>query len=1084
MKFKLFEKINNRKKLPILESLSPRNNLDKDKFGVYYQALNQILKNKNNKNIGITGAFGSGKSSIINSYLNRNKFIRRKSIKISLASFEKTSTELEKNFDNHNLGNTKDIEVMIIQQLLFFINKSKLRYSRFSRINNQSSFLINIKSLLFSTLTVIGFYLLIREKITNYFYIDFSRNLFYINLSLLFFILFFIFIFFIIKSFFIFLNKGFSINKVKINNSELEFLFYESESNFNKYIDEIMYFFDKTKIKYMFIEDLDRFNNPYIFVKLREINYLINNRKNNKKIIRFIYVLSDNFFQQENRVKFFDVIIPIIPVITSNNSKDILLRRFKEIKNETGRKIKNKISIDKINNLSFFIDDMRILNNLINEFFLYINILNNSNIDYEKLFGIIIYKNYFPSDYVKLNKNLGIVANILKNKKKYIEKCKEENLNLLNEKEKTKFDLLKNDFTKDELIDLFWMKIENIQTQSPINNFSVFTNDGKSSNIKKNTYSNPIEMFDLFINSIDIYINLDNGLALSLNEEDDKNKTKIKEYAKDFKKRYEIVIQKNDDLLSSLENEIILLKDKNLSIDSWKFSDICNNLGNQNVFHELFENERLNLSEKNRNLIIFLIRNDMLDETYPNYLTYFHEEGISFHENEYVVGVFNENIDPKNYTLYNLNSIIDRVNSDYFSRKEILNLKLIDFLINNTAKDKYINHKKNLYNQLQNGESSSINFIINFLSLYPNQNEFYFEFSKIYDNLWEDIHDSELSKEIKDNILFSILMYVEIEDIKKLNKKGIIKKYIENMNNFLYIYKEKNINDITDKIEKILLELKIKFNNLLLINDCKDIINIISSNNFYEINENMIVSLLNYNCQNNNYNFYEAPYSTILESCDSNLIKYIKDNMHIFIEMYVKIYSYQNVHFVEKEEHVLDFLNNSSDIRLVENFMENINIKISLIKEVKNSIFWHYLFETDKIEPNWENIFKYKHVFLSQHKKINKFLERNVDDIVKYEFKYNITTIDLLNNFYNDKDVDALVKKKILINVYSHLKINEKTSFIKNIPIFSKILDKEKRIKINIKEINANLLELLKKDHFISSFKQKNDYYIVYYHLK
>ncbi|MCV5359604.1 pcar domain protein, partial [Escherichia coli] len=50
-----------------------------------------------------------------------------------------------------------------------------------------------------------------------------------------------------------------------------------SPSLLNVYIDEIVYFFDSTKYDVVIFEDLDRFNNGRIFVKLREINQIINN---------------------------------------------------------------------------------------------------------------------------------------------------------------------------------------------------------------------------------------------------------------------------------------------------------------------------------------------------------------------------------------------------------------------------------------------------------------------------------------------------------------------------------------------------------------------------------------------------------------------------------------------------------------------------------------------------------------------------------------------------------------------------------------------------------------------------------------
>ena len=55
-----------------------------------------------------------------------------------------------------------------------------------------------------------------------------------------------------------------------------------------------------------------------IFVHLRELNNLLNNDDSIKrKPIVFVYAVRDDIFSKEDRTKFFDFIIPIIPDITA-----------------------------------------------------------------------------------------------------------------------------------------------------------------------------------------------------------------------------------------------------------------------------------------------------------------------------------------------------------------------------------------------------------------------------------------------------------------------------------------------------------------------------------------------------------------------------------------------------------------------------------------------------------------------------------------------------------------------------------------------------------------------------------------------
>ena len=64
--------------------LTPIDNLDGEQESI--KALHWALNNKQIKNIALTGPYGSGKSSVINSYLKLHK--ECKAIKISLATFD------------------------------------------------------------------------------------------------------------------------------------------------------------------------------------------------------------------------------------------------------------------------------------------------------------------------------------------------------------------------------------------------------------------------------------------------------------------------------------------------------------------------------------------------------------------------------------------------------------------------------------------------------------------------------------------------------------------------------------------------------------------------------------------------------------------------------------------------------------------------------------------------------------------------------------------------------------------------------------------------------------------------------------
>ena len=132
---------------------------------------------------------------------------------------------------------------------------------------------------------------------------------------------------------------------------------HDERSIFNIYLDEILYFFQCTDYNVVIIEDLDRFNTTEIFLKLRELNHLINKSEMIGRKVRFIYAVKDDMFKDSSRSKFFDYITTVIPVITTSNSKDKLKEALKELGYE------NWISDEDIRDIAFHIDDMRLLYN-------------------------------------------------------------------------------------------------------------------------------------------------------------------------------------------------------------------------------------------------------------------------------------------------------------------------------------------------------------------------------------------------------------------------------------------------------------------------------------------------------------------------------------------------------------------------------------------------------------------------------------------------------------------------------------------------------------------------------------------------
>ncbi|MEP1554304.1 MAG: ATP-binding protein, partial [Paraglaciecola sp.] len=353
---------------------------------IYQKAFDFCLGRKEISNIALTGPYGSGKSSIIRGLIDQKDIQQENStLEISLASFEST-----KDIDD------KQIELSILQQMIYSSSASQLPKSRFKRIRTpKNSTLVAISSLAW----VIGFILLF----------SFWKEIFSIELwTLPFFIVNLLTASFLVISYKLIKTLyenvyGSSFKKISLKNIEVE-KGDEENSILNKYLDEILYFFEMTNYKLVIFEDIDRFDSPDIFTKLREINTLINQNEDikSKRHIQFLYALKDSIFTENERTKFFEFIIPVIPVIGFSNSSDLLIPRIKNIPDLT-----KNIDLRFVEDVSEFLNDARLVNNIFNELLIYWQEVNDSALNVTSLFAIMVYKNVFGKDFEDLHHSKG-----------------------------------------------------------------------------------------------------------------------------------------------------------------------------------------------------------------------------------------------------------------------------------------------------------------------------------------------------------------------------------------------------------------------------------------------------------------------------------------------------------------------------------------------------------------------------------------------------------------------------------------------------------------------------------------------------
>lgn len=393
----------NNRNLIKLKPLVPSKNAENGEL--YSNLLKDAINNEDVYNVALTGGYGSGKSSVIETFLENNKDVNP--IRISLANFNFENTEQKQNYSNPkkwskvfglNSDSTNEqiqLEISLLQQFLF--QSKSWEKDKSDNVFKNMSFnkKINI-SITLLLLSCSAFFILWHPVFLIKwfdFYVD-SLVYYYISIIVL------------VTTFFWFTynlswgTKKFKTTKVDIKPIALEV---SNDSNhisiLNNYLFEIVKFFKNEKIKLVILEDIDRLESHDLFQKLREINNILRYNPDTKDLkIKFVYLLKESVFKNEkDKTKFFDLIIPVVPYVDNQNSKNQLLNLIAE-----RVKINDKIR-EVISTASLSIDEMRTVINISNEFAIYNHITEGKNLVPEKLLAIIIYKNLFPSDFENIH---------------------------------------------------------------------------------------------------------------------------------------------------------------------------------------------------------------------------------------------------------------------------------------------------------------------------------------------------------------------------------------------------------------------------------------------------------------------------------------------------------------------------------------------------------------------------------------------------------------------------------------------------------------------------------------------------------
>ncbi|BAN48481.1 hypothetical protein [Metapseudomonas resinovorans] len=402
--------------------------VEDDRAARYERELLRALHNEEVLNIAITGGYGAGKSSVLKTFFEHHRGFKHTFVSLATFTKAKAPTTAQKPSDESAgtpipgaaaiVAASSDgtasadlinrIEETIVQQLLYAVQAKQLPKTRLKRISHASTLRVCWRTLCVAVIGICALRLgapklqtlstvakdwalnglmWVPEPIALGVVVAGGVWALYSGLKLL---------------------SLFSIDGLTLKGGKLEATHHGSV--LHKNIDEIIYCFERSDIDVVVIEDLDRFDIQEIFFRLREINFIIRQSPQVKRPIHFIYALRDEMFTVTDKTKFFDLIIPIIPVVNSENSREKLIELLRK-RHVGGQPLNLDLTPKLIETVGYHIDEMRLIKNIVNEFDIYANILANDGLvlDPNKLFAMVALRNLHPEVYSDLLKRRGVV---------------------------------------------------------------------------------------------------------------------------------------------------------------------------------------------------------------------------------------------------------------------------------------------------------------------------------------------------------------------------------------------------------------------------------------------------------------------------------------------------------------------------------------------------------------------------------------------------------------------------------------------------------------------------------------------------
>ncbi|MBK1997260.1 hypothetical protein JI640_15265 [Listeria ivanovii subsp. londoniensis] len=449
-----------------------------------------------------------------------------------------------------------------------------------------------------------------------------------------------------------------------------------------------------------------------------------------------------------------------------------------------------------------------------------------------------------------------------------------------------------------------------------------------------------------------------------------------------FKARKNIIQKKDSNKMSELESEMDAISKDLDNISSYRLEQL---ITNEDFSEVVTPKEYKDIKESNYYLLlVFLIKNGYINETYTEYMTYFYDNSITLEDKLFLRSITDERPLDWFYSLNRILPVIDRMEEYDFSKKEALNADLLNFML--TDYSKYECNLRRMILSLKEERNNEF-----FRRVFEkNQKEEKIKENKIFLKImlgeWNGFLETLLYSNNKINDLILQMALDNFEESTILNQNNTyneLSNYLNTSTRFL-----PNIQSHSKQTIDNLKALKVKFATVDFELTESKLAKSIYEEALYELNLGNIKSILS--CFYNGYSaeeFKHENYTLIKNKQTSFLLDYINHHINTYVVEYIKI-SEDSIR--DSEDNVIELLNNKIEDNVKSDYICNLETKISKITSISDTSIWKILIEKDVVISSGDNVVEYYHFNDNKWSgELVEFVNRSINNI-----QINLTAVN------------------------------------------------------------------------------------------